>query len=262
MLSALASGTGIGLRCEDDGRLIGYVCAVENPGGEAWTLEAAAADPSDFERIVGEMLGQLVMRGVASIAVWVHAQGQSVTRNDLTHERTLLRMSKPLHDGKFHADHRADVRVQGFRPGVDEGALLDLNNAAFDGHPEQSGWGLDDLAERMQLSWFDPQGLRMVWIGDRLAAFNWTKLHENAPGEERLGEIYVIAVDPQDQGGGLGRLATLGGLEDLAGRQGAERAFLYVDQTNHVAVSLYSSLGFEADEVHRAYRYATPSTEY
>jgi len=145
------------------------------------------------------------------------------------------------------------VTIRGFRPDQDEAAWLDVNNRAFEGHAEQAGWTAEDLAVRTDQPWFDAEGLRMVWAEERLVAFNWTKLHPYS--EPRLvGEIFVIAVDPDRQGSGLGRATIVEGLRDLSARQGAEEAVLHVDTAERSAVHLYRSLGFETEHVSRAFR--------
>ena len=93
----------------------------------------------------------------------------------------------------------------------------------------------------------------MIWLNERLAAFNWTKIH---PGVgEVVGEIYVIAVDPDFRGQGLGKAAMLEGLDYLQEVRCATRAILYVEDTNAAGRRLYQGLGFIADELHRAYRW-------
>jgi mycothiol synthase len=116
--------------------------------------------------------------------------------------------------------------------------------------------------------------------GHRLAGFCWTKVHQApSPSPARssparssparsssarsssarsssdgraLGEIYVVAVDPDFAGRGLGRQLTLAGLDHLASK-GVTEAMLYVDATNMPAVKLYVELGFTVNHIDRAY---------
>jgi mycothiol synthase len=177
----------------------------------------------------------------------------------------------PLPDG---------VRVRAFRPGKDDGAWLALNAAAFAHHPEQGGWTEADLRARMGEAWFDPRGFLLAEEdgpgGPRLLGFHWTKVHggdahdhpvvsantrlvskttrraEPLPGahghrgghgHERMGEVYVVGVDPAHQGRGLGRALTVAGLRYLRDL-GLEQAMLYVESDNEAALAVYRALGF------------------
>ena len=82
-----------------------------------------------------------------------------------------------------------------------------------------------------------------------MAGSNWTKVHADLPA--KVGEIYVISVDPDFQGLGLGRSLALTGLDWLAAR--APTGMLYVDASNTGAVKLYRTLGFHEDHVDRCY---------
>ncbi|MDF2731944.1 MAG: mshD, partial [Desertimonas sp.] len=106
---------------------------------------------------------------------------------------------------------------------------------------------IETLRQRMRQPWFDADDLRLHERGGRLAAFCWTKRHD--PDH---GEIYVIGVDPDFQGLGLGTQLTLAGLDHLAAA-GMTEALLYVAAENTAARAMYDRLGFVVDRIDRAY---------
>lgn len=136
------------------------------------------------------------------------------------------------------------LTVRSFRPGVDDQAWVDQNNAAFKGHPTQADMTVERLRARFSTDWFDPAGFVLFFDGDQLVASCWTKVHPCASGD--VGEIYVISVSPDAQGRGLGRVAVLAGLQHLAAK-GLSTAELFVEETNRAAYALYRSLGFRLD---------------
>ena len=142
------------------------------------------------------------------------------------------------------------LETRAFTPAdVDE--FVTVNNRAFHWHPEQGGLTADDVSDRMAEPWFDPDGFRLHHRDGRLAGFCWTKIH--ADHDPPLGEIYVIAVDPDFSGQGLGQPMTVAGLEWLAGR-GLAVGMLYVESDNHPAIVVYRRIGFEHHHTDRAYR--------
>jgi mycothiol synthase len=147
------------------------------------------------------------------------------------------------------------VRVRAFEPGIDEDEWLTVNNRAFADDPDQGGWDRDTLLGREREPWFDPAGFLLAFDERGLAGFCWTRLHPPTPPlvVETVGEIYVIGVDPDRQGTGLGRALVLGGLGDLHERRGATIGMLFVDAGNEPAVSLYLSMGFSRARVDRTY---------
>ena len=167
--------------------------------------------------------------------------------------RTLYQMRRSLPTGLD-----VTIATRSFVPGADDDAWLRVNNRAFADHGEQGGWTTDTFCQRQQESWFDADGFRVLDAVDddgneRMAGFCWTKVHPaNDAGDEELGEIYVIAVDPDFHGRGLGGQLTLAGLDHLA-RRGIETGMLYVDADNTPAVTLYRRLGFTVHSTNAAF---------
>ena len=171
----------------------------------------------------------------------------------MTRGRTLHQMRRSLPTGlELTIDTRA------FVPGVDDEAWLLVNNRAFADHGEQGGWTIETFRQRQQEDWFDPEGFRVLGVfppdGDRerMAGFCWTKVHPATDTDVELGEIYVIAVDPDFHGKGYGAQLTLAGLDHLA-RRGVRIGMLYVDANNAAAVAMYERLGFTVRSTNAAF---------
>jgi mycothiol synthase len=127
---------------------------------------------------------------------------------------------------------------------VDEAAFLRVNNAAFDWHPEQGGWDVDQVKLRESEPWFDPEGFLLAVDGkDRVLGYHWTKVHDGSGTGEPIGEVYVLGVDPAARGRRLGAALTLAGMQYLRDR-GLSQVMLYVEADNSAAVRVYENLGF------------------
>ena len=163
--------------------------------------------------------------------------GLAATRELWVMHRAASAVEVPAVDG---------VTVRGYRP-EDADEVLRVNATAFAHHPEQGSMDAANLAERMAEPWFDPAGLLVADAGDGLLGFHWTKQHS-----DRLGEVYVVAVDPAAQGRGLGRALTAAGLAHLAAL-GVREIILYVESDNAPAIATYSRLGFSHTETHVQY---------
>jgi mycothiol synthase len=160
-----------------------------------------------------------------------------------------LRRDLPVADGP-------SAPTRAFRVGRDDSEWLRVNNAAFFDHPEQGAWTADTLRQREAEPWFDPEGFLLHERDGKLAAFCWTKVHDDTTPP--MGEIYVIAVDPSFHGLGLGRALTMAGLHHLGGR-GLTVAMLYVDAANVAAMSMYQRLGFNIHHADHAYTAEIPA---
>ncbi len=192
-------------------------------------------------------------RGGGEVRWWVtdpvDATDAIARDHGLVLDRDLLQLRRPL-----PVDEPVPpIALRPFVPGEDEGAWVEVNNRAFASHPEQGGWTVDDVLAREREPWFDADGFLLHEDGaaHRLVGFVWTKVH--AEEQPPLGEIYVIAVDPDYGGHGLGRALTMAGLDHLHRARHMDWGMLYVDATNAPAVRMYEGLGFTTHRVDRAY---------
>jgi len=235
---------------------VGYAQVTRD--GRSWALEYVVDPHHRGDReialdLVGAACGVVAEEGGGHLHLWrshpteeTDAVAASV---GLQRGRDLLQMRRPL---PLEARHRVrePIELRTFVPGQDEEAWLQVNNRAFEWHPEQGGWDIATIKAREAEGWFDPSGFLLHEEDGQLVGFCWTKVHADL--SPPLGEIYVIAVDPAYKGRGLGRTLTVAGLEHLAAR-GLTVGMLYVDASNTPAVALYEDLGFTVNHVDRAY---------
>jgi mycothiol synthase len=229
-------------------------------GADSWALEFVV-DPHHRDRLdaigtqlVDAALGIVASEGGGHVHLWVPkptpAHDRIAAEAGLRKGRELLQMRRPLPVEEELRTGAEPLAVRPFQPGKDEEVWLAVNNRAFHHHPEQGGWDVETLQNRESQPWFDPNGFLLHEEEGRLAGFCWTKIHRDE--DPPVGEIYVIATDPDFEGRGLGRRLVLAGLDWLT-RQGITVGMLYVDAANDGAVHLYKALGFTVDHLDRAY---------
>ncbi len=246
------------------GEVAGYA-QLDGPGADA------PEDDSSGELVIhpaprgtgrGTALAAVLTAGSAGrgIRIWAHgdlpAAAALAKSAGFTRVRSLWQMRMNLAGAALPvAAFPPDVTVRTFRPGADEDAWLAVNRRAFAHHPEQGSWTREDLALREAEAWFDPAGFFLAERDGRLAGFHWTKVHPpQASGETPVGEVYVLGIDPGQQGGGLGRALTLRGLAHLR-TLGLAQVMLYVDESNVAATRMYTRLGFSRWSTDVMYRH-------
>ena len=247
----------VGLVAEEEGDLVAYVALTPSAEPGWWGMEIAVdprhRSPTTFSSLFNEGVAEVARRKGRAVRAWLFQPrlGEVALGAGFVAERELLKLERLLAENVEppvgrEAPLPTGMKLSPFVPGRDEQAWLEVNNSAFRDHPENGGWTLEILENRMQQAWFRANELLMAWDGGDLAGFCWLK---RAKGE---GEIYVVAVAPRMQGVGLGRALVLRGLEVMR-EKGDRVAFLYVDASNHRALGLYRSLGFFVDHVDRSF---------
>jgi mycothiol synthase len=260
-----------------DGELSGYAHLdptdpVEGPSGELVIHPAHR----------GQGLGLALVRALVAEAgdrplrLWAHGDLPAAARLAATagfdRVRALWQMRRSL-QARIGRPQVADgVTIRTFVIGQDEDAWTRLNARAFVRHPEQGAWTREDLDLREREPWFDPDGFFLADRDGKLVGFHWTKIHGpgDTPGErdhqaaghahEPIGEVYVVGVDPDERGTGLGRALTLVGLRYLRSK-GLFQVMLYVDESNTPAIGLYESLGFTHWDTDVMYSNGAPTSQ-
>ncbi|MFJ9777298.1 mycothiol synthase [Kitasatospora sp. NPDC101157] len=250
----------------ENGSVVGYG-QLEVP--EAPTADPAAelvVDPAARGRglarpLVDAVLAQAHRAGRDAVDFWVHGGHPAARHLAAAYGAELVRELRQMR--RTGAQTEAvpvpeGIELRTFRPGEDDAEWLRLNALAFAHHPEQGSWTEQDLAERLAEPWFDPAGFFLATRDGKVVGFHWTKVHPATATEPELGEVYVVGVDPAEQGSGLGRALTATGLRHLtgtgAGERGLSTVLLYVDADNPAAVRVYERLGFTIHEVDLMYR--------
>ena len=207
----------------------------------------------------GKGLGSLILKEATKVCgdktrIWSHGDlpAAKAIAASLKLERlwSNLLMSKSLGDIQ---PVTSKYPIRTFITDFDNQAFLSLNNKVFANYPDQGGWSEDDLRVRLNETWFDKKGFFVAEDKEELIGFCWTKIHgahthshdggDDDHGHDALGEIYVLAVNPDYEGQGVGRDLTITGLNYLK-YQGLNNVMLYVGVENKPAFNLYKLLGF------------------
>jgi mycothiol synthase len=242
-------GGGEHLLAPRDGGVGGYA-HLDTAGDQLGNKVAELVVHPAFRRQgIGARLLAAVAERAQPLRVWSHldhpAAVRLAERYGFERVRALHRMGMDFSADEFPEPRLPDgVRLRAFVPGQDEAAMVAVNARAFAWHPEQGGLTVQDVLDTEKEDWFDPAGFFLaVDQEDKVLGFHWTKVHPDS-----TGEVYVVGVDPDAQGGGLGKALTLAGLRHLQGL-GLPKVMLYVESDNAPAIAVYAKLGFELLDV-------------
>jgi mycothiol synthase len=195
-------------------------------------------DPDARSRGLGtRMLDTLLARGATQF--WAHGDAPAARALAASHRleavRQLLHLSGLVPTTEYPIPEH-------FRVGVDEDEWVALNAKTFAHHPEQGSVTRADLEQLQTEPWFSASNFLVLREDGRMIGYCWLKV------ENDWGEFYVVGVDPDHHGQGLGSLLFDAGLARLA-QLGVPDAHLYVEADNVDALRLYHSRGFAEDAV-------------
>lgn len=231
------------------GELMGVAHLDPSSGPEEPASGELAVHPAHRRSGLGARIVEEVLAKVGGpVRVWAHGEHPGAValaaRFGFRKARELWQMRRDLTEPVAEPSPPEGVRLRSFVVGVDEAEFLRVNNAAFHWHPEQGGWDLPQVRLREAEPWFDAEGFLLAVDADgRVLGYHWTKIHRAQGDEGPIGEVYVVGVDPAEQGRRLGGVLTAAGLAHLR-RRGMDRVLLYVEADNAAAVRVYEKLGF------------------
>ncbi len=124
----------------------------------------------------------------------------------------------------------------------EEDKLAQIQNRSF-----ADTWGYnpnttEEIVYRVNLSNCSPRDIILAIEEDKPIGYCWTRI--KMEGGVSNGQIYMLGVDPDHRGRGIGKLLLLAGLSYLKSR-GVAVVELTVDSQNRVACALYESVGFK-----------------
>ncbi|MGO2861741.1 MAG: mycothiol synthase [Brevibacterium sp.] len=250
---------------DDEDTLIGF--GIRALQGERHAAELLIA-PEHRGRGHGAALLAAILAEESESWCWAHGDHPAAqalaSRHGLGRDRVLyqMRTDEGLSLGELPETAAPEgVTIRSFAPG-DEDGWLQVNNAAFDWHPEQGSQTRADIDAIVAAADFDPSTIVIAERAGDVIGFHEIKLTDPEPStgtSGRLGEVYVVGVDPAVHAKGVGRALTVEGMRRMVAA-GAERIELYVESDNAPALGLYERLGFHVAVAHVSYAPAS-STE-
>ncbi|MDO5736913.1 MAG: mycothiol synthase [Propionibacteriaceae bacterium] len=210
-------------------------------------------DPAHRRRGHGSALLMAALESHPQHTVWAFGTREGATALSesmgLRPVRELLKMERPLAEEAWPVVPDG-WRIRAWQPEDAEGVVA-TNASAFSHHPEQGKLTLGEFNDLTEQPWFSADGLLLATPTSdpsNVAGFHWTKRQD-----ETTGEVYVLAVDPEHAGHGLGRVLLEAGLAHLRAT-GCTRVILFVEASENRVVRLYQSASFVTSNTDTSYR--------
>lgn len=228
------------------GSLIGYMDILTEPGIGRVILDCWLHPEHRRKGLATKLLGDAMRRAGEAGAKIAHVhikEDNAVAKMVLPRlsfecVRRFLEFKLDMTRLRQQETNQASQKCRHLKRGEEKKITL-IQNRCFTGT-----WGYNPntvatITYRTHLSHFSPEDIILTYEGDKLIGYCWTEI--TGEGE---GRIYMLGVDPDYRGKGIGRRLLLAGLAHLRNK-GIRVAVLTTDSENQPACDLYRSAGFE-----------------
>lgn len=157
--------------------------------------------------------------------------------------RRFLELRLDLSKAHLSKFSKTTFQLRPLRKGEEE-KLTQIQNRSFLNTWSYNPNTSEDIIYRLGLPHCSVQDIILAFEVDKPIGYCWTKIN---PGEDKAnseGRIYMLGVDPDHRGKGVGMHVLVAGLSLLKGK-GIRIVHLTVDSANKAARALYSTVGFE-----------------
>jgi mycothiol synthase len=166
-------------------------------------------------------------------------------RLDFKFIRRFLELSLDVSGGRWQDIDKNGFPCRHLQRG-EEDELAGIQNRSF-----ADTWGynpntVEEIIYLTNLSDCSPEDIILVCDGDKTVGYCWTKLESRADDHlsEEQGRVYMLGVDPDYRGRGIGKRVLVAGLSYLISK-GVRIVELTADSENRAACALYRSVGFK-----------------
>jgi mycothiol synthase len=158
--------------------------------------------------------------------------------------RRFLELKRELSELHLSAVEQGTLTSRHLQAG-EEAKLTRIQNRSFAGTWGYNPTAVEDIVYLLSLAGRSPEDVILICEGARPVGYCWTLVEPEAStgASKNVGRIYMLGVDPDYRGSGIGKRALLAGLAHLKSK-GVEVAELTVDSQNAAACALYESGGF------------------
>jgi len=214
-----------------------------------WLLHPKHRRRGAVAKLVDRAIGRTKELGImtihANITQGSRVAKQVLTKMGFTFIRRFLELKLDLSGVHFVENSEISLRWRPLQPNEVE-SLTQLQNRSFVGAWGYNANTVEEIIYRIRLPNCSPEDVILAFDSDKPIGYCWTRItfwKNKAPGEGR-GRIYMLGMDPDYRGRGLGRELLLVGLSYLKSK-GLQVVELTVDTENKVACALYKSVGFK-----------------